>query len=475
MNLSDTICAIATPIGEGGIGIIRISGADVEKIAGAIFKPRKNTPTHPSERKFAKRGIFENRRLYFGTIFNPSDNTPIDDVLMAIMRKPGSFTGEDVVEFHCHGGQLVLQRALEAVLRQGTRLAEPGEFSKRAFLNGKMDLAQAEAVIDLIRAKTDLSLRLAHLQMKGALSQKINQIKNDTIDLLVPIEAGLDFPGEEDRAMFSGSEINKRLKQISDEIKKLLSTYEEGRVVREGINCIILGRPNVGKSSLLNLLLKEERAIVTPIPGTTRDVIEEVVNIKGLPLRLMDTAGLRETKDEVESAGIRFTMKRLESSEMVLFVADMSEGKFEEDIGIVEKISGKKVIIVGNKTDKASEYAKKSFHKAFKEMTKVEISALLDKGTPELKQTIYNEAIGHKTGATKSLTWGVISNARHKISLEHAQMAVIKAEEALENGLSGEFIAIELKEAIERLGEITGAVTTEDILDRIFSQFCIGK
>ena len=465
MNLSDTISAIATPHGEGGIGIIRISGADAENIANAIFKPRKNPP-------FGKGGIFENRRLYFGTVFNPSDNTPLDDALMAIMRKPYSFTGEDVVEFHCHGGQLVLQRALEAVLRQGARLAEPGEFSKRAFLNGKMDLAQAEAVIDLIRAKTDLSLRLARLQMEGVLSEKVNQIKEAAIDLLVSIEAGLDFPDEEDVKILSGSEINKRLKQISGEIKKLLYTYEEGRVIREGINCIILGRPNVGKSSLLNLLLKEERAIVTAIPGTTRDIIEEVVNIKGIPLRLMDTAGLRETQDEIESIGIRFTMQRLESSQMVLFVVDLLDGEFKEDMKILEKITDKKTIIIGNKTDKASIEAVSSFHSAFKEMTRLEISALLNKGIEELRQTIYNEAIGRKTN---EFTGVVISNARHKISLEQAQRAVIKAEETLENGLSGEFIAVELKETIEKLGEITGAVTTEDILDRIFSQFCIGK
>ena len=478
MNLSDTISAIATPPGEGGIGIIRISGAGAEKIARTVFKPGKNNPTvSPFDKggqkgDFEKRAVFANRRLYFGTIFNPSDNTPLDNALMAIMRKPDSFTGEDVVEFHCHGGQLVLQRVLEAVLRQGARLAEPGEFSKRAFLNNKMDLAQAEAVIDLIRAKTDLSLRLARLQMEGVLSKKVNQIKEAAIDLLVSIEAGLDFPDEEDVTILSGSEINKQLKQISDEIKKLLSTYEEGKIIREGINCIILGRPNVGKSSLLNLLLKEERAIVTAIPGTTRDIIEEVVNIKGIPLRLMDTAGLRETQDEIESIGIRFTMKRLESSQMVLLVVDMSGGEFKEDIGILEKISDKKIIIIGNKIDKASKEAASSFHSAFKEMTKLEISALLNKGIEELRQTIYNEAIGHKADESIGV---VISNVRHKISLEQAQKAVIKAEEALGNGLSGEFIAVEIKETIERLGEITGAVTTEDILDRIFSQFCIGK
>jgi len=459
-HLFDTIAATATPVGEGGIGIVRISGADAEKIAHTLFKP------------YNKPRTFASHHLYFGTIVNPADNASLDTALMAIMKKPKSFTGETVVEFHCHGGQLVLQRVMEVILRQGARLAEPGEFTKRAFLNGKMDLAQAEAVIDLIRAKTDLSLKLAQSQLEGVLSQKINQIKNAVVNLLVPLEAGLDFPDEEDVTILSDSEIKQSLKQIMNEIKQLLSTYEEGKVLKEGISCIILGGPNVGKSSLLNLLLKEERAIVTPIPGTTRDIIEEVVNIKGIPLRLMDTAGLRETEDEIESIGIKFTMKRLESSHMVLFVVDISGGEFAEDIKILETITDKKTIIIGNKMDKATEKSVKSFHHGFKGRTTVEISALLNKGIEELRQIIYKQAIGHKTD---EFTGMVISHARHKVNLEQASKAMVKAEETLNNGLSREFIAVELKEAVERLGEITGAVTTEDILDRIFSQFCIGK
>lgn len=474
MNLSDTICAIATPAGEGGIGIVRISGNDAEKFANAIFRLKKST-YRPMGADFKSLPNLESHRLYFGTIFNPSDNTALDDAFMTIMKKPKSFTGETVVEFHCHGGVLVLQRVLEAVLRQGARLAEPGEFTKRAFLNGKMDLAQAEAVIDLIRAKTDLSLKLAHQQLEGQFSKKINQIKNNVVDLLIPIEAGLDFPEEEDVAMLSDSEIKKHLQQINSEIEKLLITYDEGRILRDGLSCIILGRPNVGKSSLLNLLLKEERAIVTSIPGTTRDIIEEVVNIKGLPLRLMDTAGLRETQNEVENIGIRFTMKKLESSEMVLMVADMSEGRFEDDIKILEKIAHKKIVVVGNKIDKASKEAVRLFHSTFREMTRVEISTLLDKGIEELRQTIYAEAISKRQEEVGSKQGVIISNVRHKISLEQANEAVLKAEGTLKNGLSKEFIAVELKEAIERLGEITGAVSAEDILDRIFSQFCIGK
>lgn len=480
MNLSDTIAAIATPAGEGGIGIVRISGPDTERIAHRIFRPSKNPPSLPflgTDFKYVPVGLggFESHRLYYGTILNPSDNYPLDDALMAIMRKPKSFTGEDVVEFHCHGGQLVLQRVLEIVLRLGARVAEPGEFTKRAFLNGKMDLAQAEAVIDLIRAKTDLSMKVARAQREGNLSQKINQIKEAVVDLLVPIEAGLDFPDEEDVSMLSDPEIESRLGQIRKEMEKLLFSYDEGKILKEGISCIILGRPNVGKSSLLNLLLREERAIVTPIPGTTRDVIEDVVNIKGIPLKLMDTAGLRETEDEVESIGIRFTMKKLEASQMVLFVADISAGEFGEDIKILKKISDKKIIVIGNKVDKASQDAKDLFHNAFKGIIKVEISALLDRGIEQLRQTIYTEARGKKGEARDASQEIVLSNTRHKISLEQAHRAIIKAEGSVQSGLSGEFIAVELREAVERLGEITGAVTTEDILDRIFSQFCIGK
>ena len=460
MNFPDTICAIATPVGEGGIGIIRISGSNAETIAHAVFKPHKEP------------AVFESHQLYYGTISNPTDNTILDKALMVLMKKPKSFTGEAVVEFHCHGGQLVLQRVLEVVLRQGARLAAPGEFTKRAFLNGRMDLAQAEAVIDLIRAKTDLSLRVAYSQLEGRLSGKINVIKEDIVNLLVHIEAELDFSDEEDVGSMPDSDIGGRLKKANSEIQKLLSTYEEGRVLKEGVNCIILGRPNVGKSSLLNLLLKEERAIVTPVPGTTRDVIEEIVNIKGIPLRLMDTAGLRETRDEVESMGIKFTMKRLESSHMVLFVVDISAGEFEEDIRIMENIVNKKVIVVGNKIDAAGDKAIDSFYRAFGGMEKVEISALMDKGIEELRQTIYSEAAGQRFDEFAET---VISSARHKLALEQANEAIIKAEETLKNNLSREYIAVELREAIERLGEITGAVTAEDILDRIFSQFCIGK
>ena len=465
MNLSDTICAVATPLGEGGIGIIRISGVNSERIAMALFRPAK---IRPSE----KGGIFKSHYLYRGTILNPADKSSFDEALMVIMRKPHSFTGEDVVELHCHGGQLVLQRVLELIVRQGARMAEPGEFTKRAFLNGKLDLVQAEALIDLIRAKTDLSLKVAHAQLEGQLSKKINQLKNSVVNLLAQIEAELDFPDEEDVSGIPDKEISKRLQQINEEMAKLLSTYEEGRILREGISCIILGRPNVGKSSLLNLLLKEERAIVTSIPGTTRDIIEEVINIKGIPLRLMDTAGLRETQDEVESIGIRFTMKRLESSQMVLFVVDVSTGEFEEDIKILDKIRNKKMIVIGNKIDNADKKAMDSFRTLLEKMTKVEISALYDRGVEELRQTIYNAATGQKTDEFTEL---VLSNTRHKISLEQARDAIMKAEETLKEGLSKEFIAVELKEAVERFGEITGIVTTEDILDRIFSQFCIGK
>ena len=467
MNLSDTICAVATPLGEGGIGIVRISGSSAEKIAHSIFKPKKKVSPSSIGMEF-----FESHRLYYGTILNPADKSSFDEALMVIMRKPRSFTGEDVVEFHCHGGQLVLQRVLELIVRQGARMAEPGEFSKRAFLNGKLDLVQAEALIDLIRAKTDLSLKVAHTQLEGQLSQKVNQLKDSVVDLLAQIEAELDFPDEEDVSGIPDKKISKRLQQINEEMAKLLSTYEEGRILREGISCIILGRPNVGKSSLLNLLLKEERAIVTPIPGTTRDIIEEVVNIKGIPLRLMDTAGLRETQDEVESIGIRFTMKRLESSQMVLFVVDLSGGEFEEDMKILDKIRNKKLIIIGNKIDSADRKTIDSFRNAFKNNTKVEISALYDRGVEELRQTISNEATGQKTDEFTEL---VLSNTRHKISLEQARDAIMKAEETLKEGLSKEFIAVELKEAVEKLGEITGSVTIEDILDRIFSQFCIGK
>jgi len=457
MHPSDTIAAISTPLGEGGIGVVRVSGSLSEAIARTIFRPKGKIPPEG----------FKSHYLYYGHIIDPVDNTTIDDVLLTIMRGPRSYTGEDVVEVHCHGGQLILQKVLEVILRQGARLAEPGEFTKRAFLKGRIDLSQAEAVIDSIRAKTELGLKAARLQLEGGLSRRVDVIKDGLMDVLTHIEVELDFPEEVEGLGVDG--IERRIKEAEDGIYGLLNTYKEGRALREGIKVIILGRPNVGKSTLLNLLLKEERAIVTPIPGTTRDIIEEVVNIRGLPVRLMDTAGLRETEDEVEAIGVRFTWRRLEEAQMVLYVVDVTTWS-GEDIELLKGIGDKGIIVVVNKIDLVGESQIVKVREAFGGWKVVEVSALYEKGIAGLEEAIYEGAIGRPSGEEV-----LVTNIRHKMALEAAGVALGRARDTLQKGLSREFLAVDLWEAVKRLGEITGEVVTEDILDRIFSQFCIGK
>ncbi|MBI5286409.1 MAG: tRNA uridine-5-carboxymethylaminomethyl(34) synthesis GTPase MnmE [Deltaproteobacteria bacterium] len=456
----DTIAAIATPPGEGSVGVVRVSGPQAPTIATRIFQPRGRLS--PEE--------FKSHRLYYGHIIDPASNTPVDDGFLTVMKKPRSYTGEDVVEISCHGGQLILQRVIEVILREGARLAEPGEFTKRAFLNGRMDLAQAEAVIDLIRAKTDLGLKASRAQLEGGLSRKVDEIKDSLADLLARIEAELDFP-EDDVERLGVEEMERVVEEAKRGISQLLDTYTGGRILKEGIKVIILGRPNVGKSTLLNILLKEERAIVTPIPGTTRDIIEDVVNIKGIPVRLMDTAGLRETADEVESIGIRLAMKRLEEAQMAIYVADATAQSHGKDIETLKGIpEDKKLIVAVNKIDLMDSSKIEGVRGAFKDRRVVEISALYEKGIDSLEDAIYEGAVGQP-----SLMEGevLVTNLRHKMALVGAGEALERARDAFV--LSMEFLAIELRETTKRLGEITGEVTTEDILDRIFSQFCIGK
>jgi tRNA modification GTPase len=460
-NISDTIAAISTPPGAGGIGIVRINGSGAESIASRIFRA-KGGHTH-----------FESQRLYYGTIFDSTEDTPIDECLMVVMRAPNSFTGENIVEFHCHGGQLVLKKVLEAVLRQGARVAEAGEFTKRAFLNGKMDLVQAEAVIDIIMAKTSLALAAARDQLQGRFSIKVNSIKAGLVDLLSMIEAGLDFPDEEGVEIAPAPEIEARLKDIDKDIIKVLSTYEEGKVIRDGIGVIILGRPNVGKSTLLNILLREERAIVTPIPGTTRDVIEEVLNIRGLPVRLMDTAGLRDTVDTVETIGLRLARERLEGAQLVLYTVDATDYS-DNDIDFLCGIRDKKVIVVVNKADLVNGDELKGACDFFRRWRVVWTSAINETGIDVLEETVFEEATGHSCLSEAGVEV-TVTNARHKAALDGAHESVERALDATEKGLSGEFLALEIREAVEKLGEITGEVTTEDILGRIFSQFCVGK
>jgi tRNA modification GTPase len=457
MSKLDTIAAVSTPWGEGGVGIIRISGPDALVCARAVFFPRSGS------------GIRE-RYLHYG-LMKDALGESIDNGCMVFMKGPRSYTGEDVVELHCHGGGLVIQEVLSAVLKGGARLAEPGEFTKRAFLAGKLDLAQAEAVIDVIRAETKTALASARGRLEGAFSQKVGAMKEALLGLLTHLEAELDFPEDEVEGL-PADVIVKRLETTREDIEKLLSTYEEGRALREGVRVLILGRPNVGKSSLLNVLLQEERAIVTPVPGTTRDVIEEVINIRGVPVRLMDTAGLCETTDVVESIGVSSARARVKDAGLILFVIDSSAPEFfNEDIRELSALEHKNVIVVANKADLADVTPE-----LFKGYTLRRTSAIDSTGIEGLKDEIFNTVMGRLPGVAGTAPPGeLVATLRHREALQKCLEGLTRALDGAAAGAEREFLAADIRWAVDSLGEITGETTTEDILERIFSNFCIGK
>jgi tRNA modification GTPase len=414
---------------------------------------------------------------------NGSNVTPLDQVLVAIMRAPKSFTGENMVEIHCHGGQLILSMVCEAVIQQGARLAEPGEFTRRAFLNGRIDLTQAEAVLDTIRATTSAGLKVAQEQLRGKLSNKIEHIRNELIRLLANLEAGMDFV-EEDITFISQDELARSLKLVLDEISTLLNTANDGRLVREGLVAAIIGKPNVGKSSLLNALLETDRAIVSPVPGTTRDVLEEGVNILGVCIRLIDTAGLRDSRNDIEREGIRRATNALEQAGLLLIVVDGSQDLSDYDVEIIKQNYQKKKIVVVNKADlpiKIQESTIRSIQspgatlEGEEHLTSVRIvtmSAKTGMGLEKLRQEIRFLAYGPFFESGEPV---LITRLRHKLAMERAKEAVTNSLYALEQNLSGECVAVDLRVALDALGEIIGVVSTEDILDHIFQEFCIGK
>lgn len=459
---NDTIAAISTPLGEGGIGIVRLSGKDSIAIAARLF-------SSPGNKKIED---LESHRLTHGFIKNPDTDTILDEVLVTVMRAPKTYTREDVVEINCHGGILPLRNILELVLRNGARPAEPGEFTKRAFLNGRIDLSQAEAVIDLIRAKTEESERLALEQLSGGLSEKIISLRDRITSVCAHIEAYIDFPEEE----IEPASLNTILKEIGDikqNLEKLSESFEEGRFFREGLKVAIVGRPNVGKSSLLNAFLKRDRAIVTESPGTTRDVLEEYLNIKGLPVRIMDTAGIRETHEMAEKEGVMRSLKAIDDADVIIALFDGTTVLNDEDLVVLNKIGNKNSIVAINKTDLplADESLEVELRRHSEDILK--ISAKTESGLDGLKEKIVNaactgSAFGEGNGA-------IVTNIRHKIAIDSAIKGLNNASDALRSGHPLEIIALEAREALDRLGEIVGLVTTEDILNKIFSEFCIGK
>ena len=478
MERTDTIAAISTAQGEGGIGVIRVSGPQALAVAKRLFLPAS-----------AAVKTFKPQHLYYGSIKDPGTNRTVDNGYLVYMKTPHTYTGEDIVEFHCHGGVLVLKKALAAILNCGAegagrvRIAEPGEFTKRAFLNGKLDLAQAEAIIDLIRSKTEASFLSARSMLEGRFSKKANEIKEILTGLLTRLEAELDFSEDFSEAEgLSKEKFSEGIEKAGDAVKKLISTYDGGRVLKEGIKVIILGRPNAGKSSLLNILLKEERAIVTPVPGTTRDTIEEVVSIKGIPVRLMDTAGLRDTEDVVESIGVDRARKRAAEAGLIIFVADCSQRDFSEDLRMLNSMPGrpinepgKKIIVVANKTDLVKNGNLEEIGKIFSGYPLVFVSALKEEGIPALEEKIHEEATGYYSGFFEADQGELVTSERHRDALVRALEGMDRLKSTAEQGMPAEFIAADLRWSLNRLGEITGEVTTEDILERIFSEFCIGK
>lgn len=453
-NPSDTIAAIATAQGEGGVGIIRLSGPDSLEIA---------------LRRFSARGPVEERRLVYGSILDESGSR-LDVGFLAYMPSPRSYTGEDVVELHCHGGPLLLRQVLSSVVSSGARPAGPGEFTRRAFINGKLDLTQAEAVIDLIRAQSSLSLSSARGRLEGGLSRRVSAVKAPLVELLAHVEAELDFSDEEIDPL-PDEAISTALSEASTAVERLLSTFDEGRALREGLKVLILGRPNAGKSSLLNVLLEEERAIVTAVPGTTRDLIEETVDVRGIPVRLMDTAGLREAVDEVEAIGVAKARGRIEEAGLIIYVVDLTAG-FGEDMEILSDLPPGKTLIAANKVDIGPGRLAEAVA-AFSLFDVVALSARSGEGIDGLKDLIFRKAAGRNSMETP--VGELVASVRHRDCLVKCREALEAARGSLSQGLPRELSAVDIRASVDSLGEITGETTSEDILDLIFSSFCIGK
>ncbi len=461
--IGDTIAAISTPQGEGGIGIVRISGPEAVEITDKIFRTAKNKSRHQ-----------QNFKLVYGYIHDPGNERIIDEVLVGIMRAPHSYTKEDVVEINCHGGALPLRKTLEVVLKMGARMAEPGEFTKRAFLNGRLDLVQAESIIDIIRANTDEAMSLAIGQLSGGLSNKINEIKQQLLEITALIEANIDFP-EEDIDDYNLEEILQRVGHIEHDINKLLENAEAGRIYREGLSTVIIGKPNVGKSSLLNVLLKENRAIVTDIPGTTRDLIEEVINIGGVPLKIIDTAGIRETEDIIEKIGVQKTKESIHAADFIILVFDAYDGLNKIDEQIIDMVKLKKGIKVLNKVDiqdREKLYITHKLKKILPHWPLVDISALKERGINKLENEVVSMVTGGKVIPRDSI---MISNIRHKNQLVKAVNYLKDVKNAISQGISIDLIAIDIRGAWEAVSEITGTAVSENIVDKIFAEFCIGK
>lgn len=458
--IDDIIAAISTPPGSGGIGIVRMSGAGCIALADTVFRGKKKLVDKASH------------TLSYGTIIDPSDGTVIDEVLASVMKAPHTYTKEDIVEINCHGGYYVTQRVLQALLYAGARMAEPGEFTKRGFLNGRIDLTQAEAVIDVIQAKTELSRKAAMGQLEGRLKTEVRTLRSQIIDMIASIEAVIDYP-DYDIEEETYDSMEKGVKEILSHIQHLLASAERGKIVREGLQTVIVGKPNVGKSSLLNWFLEEERAIVTNIPGTTRDTVEEMINIDGIPVKIVDTAGIRETGDVVERLGVEKSKTYAQNADLVLMMLDSSRPLEDEDKDILSFIQDKHSIILLNKSDLTPKLSIEELSTFVPKEQIISVSVRENTGFDVLIETI------KKMFFREQLMQGqdelLLGNTRHQNALYQAQLAMEHCLETIAMRMPEDFISLDLQDASSALGEITGDVADEEIIDRIFTKFCLGK